>query len=98
MPVTDTSILPEFFAFTNDEYRLLTGTLREENRVSGLSLWEYNRQISLYDKISQQRMLLPFTSLPKHVARGEKEGEYIAWMGNEMILWDRYGRIAPYSF
>jgi hypothetical protein len=81
-----------FITLTDDERRLLTGTVEYSSRTQGLALLHYNRNNTIYDIRAKQTHLLPFESRPTQIARAEEEGSYLVWVDNAVMLWDRYGR------
>ena len=90
--VNTPEIEESFITLTDDDRRLLTGTVEYSSRTQWLALLHYNRDNSIYDIKAKQTHLLPFESRPTQIARAEEEGSYLVWVDSAVMLWDRYGR------
>ncbi len=92
LPVNDENLNQTFKTITDEEKKLLTGTIEYTSRTQGIVLLRHNRENTVYDISSQQSALLPSSTRPTHIARGEQTGSYLIWDENGVTLWDRYGR------
>lgn len=94
IPLTPIETEEYVTVFSDDEKKLLTGTIEEISRTQWLVLLRHNRENIIYDIITQQTHLVPFSSRIAHVARGSELGSYLVWTEGAVMSWDRYGRTA----
>lgn len=92
IPLSPDEIEEYVTVISDDEKKLLTGTIDELSRTQWLVLLRYNRESTLYDITTKQTHLLPFSSRIAHVARGSELGSYLVWTEGAVMSWDRYGR------
>lgn len=94
LPFMDKKLIDQIHAplLGEAEKKALSGSIDRTNLFQGLFFLRHNRENFLYDIRTKQSMAVPMSTTPAHIARGQKEGEYLFWAQNEMIAWDRYGR------
>jgi len=92
LPVDDEELNASFRTISEEEKKLLTGTIEYTSRTQGIVLIRNNRENIVYDLLAQQTVLLPSSDRLRHIARGEAEGSYLIWDEKGVTLWDRYGR------
>lgn len=91
-PVNDPELNASFRTLSDEERKLLIGTIEYTSRTQGIVLLRNNRENIVYDLTTQQTALLPSSDRPVHIARGEQSGSYLIWDAAGVTLWDRYGR------
>lgn len=90
--ITDANIINQFRAaeITQEEKKGMN--IEKSHTFLGLAIIRRNRDILLYDTTTKQLLSPPLTIVPLQMARGEKDGTYIFWTKEGILLWDRYGR------
>lgn len=92
IPINDEEVNANFRVISDEEKKLLTGTIEYTSRTQGIVLLRNNRENIVYDLTTQQTAILPSSDRPTHIARGEQLGSYLIWDAAGVTLWDRYGR------
>lgn len=92
LPINDEEVNASFRVISDEEKKLLTGTIEYTSRTQGIVLLRNNRENIIYDLTTQQTAILPSSDRPVQIARGEQLGSYLIWDAVGVTLWDRYGR------
>ncbi len=81
LPLSDKKVIEQVRAplLTETEKKLLSGRIAITNSIQGLFFLLSNDGSSLYDVRTKQSIITPLKKSPSHIARGQKEGEYLFW-------------------
>ncbi len=90
--ITETTILDQFRVPAMKPEEQSTMNIEKMYPFIGLALVRRNKDILIYDTTTRQLMTPPLTKMPFHFARGERDGVFLFWTAEGVVIWDRYGR------